>query len=240
MKRGSIRRHLIAGLIVIAPMTATVVVLWWIFQVLDGLLGRFLYPALGGMLGRETFIIPGLGLLVLFLLLVAIGFAAQRAIGSRIVAWWHATLESIPLTRRIYTAANRIVRTVFGTDARPFKQVVLVEYPSPGRWAIGFLSAAAPPVIQRHVTGAVSVFVPTTPNPTTGFLIIVPIEHIREVDMTVDEAFTYILSAGSVSPDEALRSNSAAGGMAVRSPEAGSTATGASRIDGHSTGTPAP
>jgi uncharacterized membrane protein len=216
MKRGSIRRHLIAGLIVIAPITATAVVLWWIFQVLDGLLGRFLYPALGGMVGRETFIIPGLGLLVLFLLLVGIGFAAQRAIGSRIVGWWHATLERIPLTRRIYTAANRIVRTMLGAESRPFKQVVLVEYPSPGRWAIGFLSATAPPVIQRHVPGAVSVFVPTTPNPTTGFLIIVPPEYLREVDMSVDEAFTYILSAGSVSPDEVAAKTAAAAGTGGR------------------------
>src|SRR5690606_17457168 len=166
IRRGSIRRHLIAGLIVIAPVTATAFVLWWIFQVLDGLLGRFLYPALGGLLGRDTFVIPGLGLLVLFVLLVGIGFSAQRAIGSRIITWWHATLERIPLTRRIYTAANRIVRTVLGTESRPFKKVVLVAYPGPGRWAIGFLSAAAPVAIQRHVPTAVSVFVPTTPNPT--------------------------------------------------------------------------
>src|SRR5690606_10084401 len=145
-----------------------------------------LYPALGGLVGRDTFVIPGLGLLVLFLLLVGIGFGAQRAIGSRIITWWHATLERIPLTRRIYTAANRIVRTVFGEESRPFKKVVLVEYPSAGRWAIGFLSAAAPAPIRKHVPGAFSVFVPTTPNPTTGFLIIVPMEFIREVDMTVD------------------------------------------------------
>jgi uncharacterized membrane protein len=203
MKRGSIKRHLIAGLIVIAPITATAFVLWWIFQVLDGLLGRFLYPAIGGLAGGEPIIIPGLGLLVLFVLLVAIGFGAERAIGSRVVSWWHSTLERIPLTRRIYTAANRIVRTVFSQESRPFKKVILVEYPSPGRWAIGFLSAPAPAAIQRHVPASVSVFVPTTPNPTTGFLIIVPPELIREVDMTVDEAFTYILSAGAVAPDAA-------------------------------------
>lgn len=201
MKGTSIRRHLIAGLIVIAPVTLTGVVLWWIFQLLDGLLGRFLYPALGSLIGRETFVIPGLGLLVLFLLLVGIGFVAQRAIGSRIVAWWHATLERIPLTRRIYSAANRIVRTVFGEEARPFNTVVLIEYPSPGRWAIGFLSAAAPLPVQQHVPDSVSVFVPTTPNPTTGFLIIVSRDLIRELDMTVDEAFTLILSAGAVTPD---------------------------------------
>jgi uncharacterized membrane protein len=201
MKKGSVKRHLIAGLIVIAPITATAFVLWWIFQLLDGLLGRFLYPALGALAGRERIVIPGLGLLVLFLLLVGIGAGAQRAIGSRMIAWWHATLEGFPLTRRIYTAANRIVRTVFGEESRPFKKVILIEYPSPGRWAIGFLSAPSPPAIRMHVPGSVSVFMPTTPNPTTGFLIIVPESLTRDVDMSVDEAFTYILSAGSVSPD---------------------------------------
>jgi uncharacterized membrane protein len=201
MKKGSVRRHLIAGLIVIAPITATVIVLWWIFQLLDGLLGRFLYPALGALVGRDTFVIPGLGLLVLFVLLVGIGALAQRAIGGRVVAWWHGMLESFPLTRRIYTAANRIVRTVFGEESRPFKKVILIEYPSAGRWAIGFLSAAAPAAVRVHVPGAVSVFMPTTPNPTTGFLIIVPESYIRDVAMSVDEAFTYILSAGSVTPE---------------------------------------
>jgi uncharacterized membrane protein len=204
-KRSSgIRRHLIAGLIVIAPVTTTAFVLWWIFQLLDGLLGRFLYPALGALIGREEVVIPGLGLLALFGLLVGIGWAAQRAIGSRVVAWWHTVLERLPLTRRIYSAAHRIVRTVFGEDSRPFKTVVLVEYPSAGRWSIGFLSSEAPPVMQRHIEGAVSVFVPTTPNPTSGFLVIVPKERVIHLDMSVDAAFTFILSAGSVHPDEVL------------------------------------
>jgi uncharacterized membrane protein len=197
-----IRRHLIAGLIVIAPVTATAFVLWWIFQLLDGLLGRFLYPGLGGLVGRETIVIPGLGLLVLFLLLVAVGWGAQRAIGSRIIAWWHALLERIPLTRRLYIAANRIVRTVFGAESRPFKKVVLVRYPTDGRWAIGFLSGNAPAAIRRHVPDAVSIFVPTTPNPTTGFLVIVPLALTIDLEMTIDEAFTYILSAGAATPEQ--------------------------------------
>jgi uncharacterized membrane protein len=200
-RRGSIRRHLFAGLIVTAPVAATVFVLWWIFQVLDGVLGRFMYPFLGGLLGRERVVIPGLGLLVLFLLLVGAGWAAERAIGSRVVLWWHDVLERIPLTRRIYGAAHRIVRTVFGEESRPFNKVVLIEYPSPGRFAIGFLSAPAPAAIQAHHPGTVSVFMPTTPNPTTGFLIVMPAHEVVELDMSVDEAFTYILSAGAVRPE---------------------------------------
>jgi uncharacterized membrane protein len=200
---GGVRRHLIAGLIVIAPVTVTAVVLWWIFQLLDGLLGGFLYPILGDMVGRDTFVIPGLGLLALFLLLLFVGWAAERAVGRRIVIGWQRAMERMPLTRRIYGAANRIVRTVFGSDAaRPFKKVVIVSYPSDGRFAIGFLSGTAPAAILRHVPDAVSVFVPTSPNPTSGFLIIVPIAKTTEVDMSIDEAFTYILSAGAVTPEQ--------------------------------------
>jgi uncharacterized membrane protein len=221
--RSSIRRHLIAGLIVIAPVSATAFVLWWIFQLLDGLLGRFLYPFLGNIFGRDTVVIPGLGLLVLFLLLVVVGWAAQRAIGSRIVAWWHDILERLPLTRRIYSAANRMVRTVFGADdARPFKKVLLVSYPSEGRWMLGFLSGPAPAAVLKHVPDAVSVFVPTSPNPTSGFLVVIPGALTREVDMTVDEAFTYILSGGAVVP-ETITQHGVAATSSVTRPSAQSS-----------------
>jgi uncharacterized membrane protein len=203
MTKSSVRRHLIAGMVVIAPVTATGFVLWWIFQVLDGLLGRFLYPALAWMVPgqQERIVIPGLGLIALFLLLVGTGWLAERTIGSRIVQWWHSTLERIPLTRRIYSAANRIVRAVFSENSRPFNQVVLIEYPAAGRWAIAFLSASVPEVMQSQVHDGVAVFMPTTPNPTTGFLVLLPRSHVHAIDMSVDEAFTYILSAGSVRPD---------------------------------------
>lgn len=196
----TLRRRLIAGLVVIAPVTATIFVLWWIFQALDGLLGRFLYPALSQFVPWIG-ILPGLGLVALVILLVVVGWAAERAIGSKIVSWWHNMLERIPVTRRIYSSANKIVRTVFGNEGRPFKQVVLVEYPSEGRWSIGFLAATAPRAVQSHVPDSVSVFVPTTPNPTSGWLIIVPRSRVVPLPMTIDEAFTYILSGGAAAPD---------------------------------------
>lgn len=197
-----IKRRLIAGLIVIAPVTATLFVLWWIFQLLDGLIGRFLYPALSRFIPWIG-LVPGLGLIALLLVLLLAGWLAERALGSRVLAYWHALLERIPVTRRIYGAANRIVRTVFASDSRPFNLVVLVEYPSDGRWVVGFLSAAAPELVQRQVPDSVSVFVPTTPNPTSGFVVVVPRSKTIVLDMTVDEAFTYILSAGSVRPESA-------------------------------------
>jgi uncharacterized membrane protein len=198
-EKRTIQRRLIAGLVVIAPVTATVFVLWWIFQALDALLGQLIYPVLSRFIPWIN-VLPGLGLIALFLLLITVGWAAERAIGTRAVSWWHNLLERIPVTRRIYGAANRIVRTLFGKEGRPFNQVVLVEYPSEGRWAIGFLAAAAPDIVQDQVPDSVSVFVPSTPNPTTGWLVIVPRPRVRVLAMTIDEAFTYILSGGAVKP----------------------------------------
>jgi uncharacterized membrane protein len=191
------QRHLIAGLIVITPVTVTGAVLWWVFHRVDGVLGRFLYPAIGMR-------VPGLGLITLVLLLLGIGWAAERAIGSRVVLWWHNLLERIPVARRIYSAANRIVRTVFSDHERPFNEVVLVEYPSPGRWSIGFLAARAPDPAQNEEADRITVFVPTTPNPTSGMLVIVSRASVRPLAMTIDQAFTFVLSAGSVSPAHAV------------------------------------
>jgi uncharacterized membrane protein len=199
--RRALRRHLIAGLIVIAPVTATIFVLWWIFQLLDGLLGRFLYPVLNRLVPWMP-PPPGLGLLALLVLLIFVGWLAERTIGSRMLGWWNALLEKLPLTRTIYGAANRIVRTMLGEGTRPFNTVVLIEYPSDGRWSIGFVAARAPDFMQSHIEDAVSVFVPTTPNPTSGFIIVVPRHRTRVLPLSVDQAFTFILSAGSVRPDQ--------------------------------------
>lgn len=190
-----VRRHLVAGLIVIAPVGITAYVLWVIFQWLDQLLGRFLYPALGVS-------IPGLGLLALLALLIVVGWLAERALGARALAWWNAFLERIPIARRIYSASNRIVRTVLGEEQRFFRNVVMVEYPAEGRWSIGFLTADAPPAMRRQVPDGVTVFVPTTPNPTTGFLAVLPRDRVVTLSMSLEDAFTYILSAGAVAPEE--------------------------------------
>lgn len=221
--RRVVRRHLIAGLVVIAPVTATAFVLWWIFQALDGLLGRFLYPALARLVPWIN-LLPGLGLIALLILLIVVGWAAERAIGSRAVAWWHGLLERIPLTRRIYTAAYRIVRTMFAQESRPFKEVVLVEYPSPGRWSLGFLAAATPDAIQAHVPDSVSVFIPSTPNPTTGWLVVVPRSLVRVLPLTTDQAFTLILSGGAVSDEARGAAEREAMGGAAGPPRASTSA----------------
>ncbi|MGH7477099.1 MAG: DUF502 domain-containing protein, partial [Longimicrobiales bacterium] len=188
------RRHLIAGLVVIAPVGVTVFVLLWIFQWLDSILGRFLYPTIGRS-------IPGLGILLLLVLLLVVGWLAERALGARLLALWNGWLERIPFARRVYNASNRIVRTVFTGQRAAFREVVMIEYPSDGRWQIGFVAADAPGASRSRVgEKAVTVFVPTTPNPTSGWIVVVPRTRVIPLGMSVEEAFTYILSAGSVVP----------------------------------------
>jgi uncharacterized membrane protein len=189
----ALRRHLIAGLIVITPVTVTGFVLWWIFQTVDNLLGRFLYP----VLGRAA--IPGL---VAHAHRYSAGGGLDSGAGNwlRAIAWGNNLLDRIPVARRIYGAADSIVRTVFSEKERPFSAVVLIEYPSPGRWSLGLLAARAPEAAQHGEEDLVTVFIATTPNPTSGVLVIVPRSSVRVLDMSIDEAFTFVLSAGSVTP----------------------------------------
>lgn len=193
--RRHLRRHLIAGLVVIAPVSITAYVLWWIFRTLDSLIGRYIYAAMG-------ITIPGLGLLALLLLLLLVGWVAERALGSRFFQWWNVLVDRLPLVSRIYGASNRIVRTIFGEDRRFFREVVLVQYPTDDRWSLGFLTAEAPAALRARFEDGVTVFIPTTPNPTTGFLVVLPREKVIPAAMSLEDAFTFILSAGAVSPAE--------------------------------------
>jgi uncharacterized membrane protein len=217
MNARTLRRRLFAGLAVIAPVAITVYVLRWIFNWLDSLLGKFIYPHLPDL----PFQVRALGLLVLILILLTIGWAAEWAVGRRVVNAWHNMLERFPLTRRLYTASHRIVRTVFGEDQRFFREVVLVEYPAPGRWSLGFITGDAPAIAKPHLDDGVTVFIPTTPNPTTGFLIVVPRSLARPVSFTIEEAFTFILSAGGVQPDQEIPAIPEIGTVTVPESEAG-------------------
>lgn len=189
-----LRRRLIAGLIVIAPLAITFYVLYWLFSAVDGIIGRSLYSAMGVE-------VPGLGLVALLLLLLAVGWLAERTIGRQIVEWWQAALDRVPLVSRLYGATRRIVGSVFGgEEKRFFREVVLFQYPSPGQWTLGFVTGKAPRALDERLTDGITIFLPTAPNPVTGFLIIVPESEVIRLPVTVEEGFTYILSAGGVPP----------------------------------------
>jgi uncharacterized membrane protein len=185
---------LLTGIVVIAPVGVTLFVLWWILARLDAILGRIL-TAIGIQ-------IPGLGLVVLLLLVVTVGWLAQQAVGHQLINMGRNWLMKFPLTRSIYGAAQQITEQIVGDQAKFFKSCVLVEYPRPGIWAVGFLTGeAASEINQLTAEDSVAVFIPTTPNPTSGYLVFIPRSQVRPLKMTVEEGFKLVISGGSVTPE---------------------------------------
>lgn len=189
-----LRRYLLTGVVVIAPIGVTAYVLYWIFSKLDAILGR-IFSSIGLR-------VPGLGLLALFLVVIAVGWLAQQAVGREFIALGRNWLKRFPLTRTIYSAASQIVEQVVGENRKLFKMCVLIEYPRPECWAVGFLTAdAAREITDKAREDSVAVFVPTTPNPTSGYLVFLPRSHVIPLRMTVEEGFKLVVSAGAVTPE---------------------------------------
>jgi uncharacterized membrane protein len=189
-----LRRDLITDLIVVAPIGMTIFVLVWLFDHLDAILGQWLPPVVR---------FPGVGLLALLMILLFVGWMLRWALGRRLVSGWNRMLSRLPLTRRIYNASSQIVQSMLDRDEKLFQSVALIEYPQPGTHAMVFVTAPAPRALGSLHPGEelVSVFLPTTPNPTTGYLLLVPAERLKIVDMTVEDAMKFIVSAGVVTPE---------------------------------------
>jgi len=189
-----VRRYFFTGIVVIAPVGVTLFILGWIFTKLDAILGR-IFTAIGLR-------IPGLGFIVLLLLVVGAGWAAQQAVGRRLFNMGREWLMRFPVTRSIYSAAQQITEQIVGDQAKFFKACVLVEYPRPGVWAIGFLTGEASKEIDELTQEkAMAVFIPTTPNPTSGYLVFLPNAQIRPMKMNVEDGFKLVISGGAVTPD---------------------------------------
>lgn len=194
----SLRRYLLEGLALVGPVGLTVFVLVWIFRRLDGILGRFLYPVLG------SYSVPGLGVLGLVILLVFAGWLAEKVLGARLVAKWDELLRKVPVARRVYGGSSRIFRTVLGEGRYAFREVVLFEYPGPGSWSLGFVTGPAPEELEaRFEEEGVTIYMPTAPNPMSGYLLMLPRSRVRPLDVTVEQAFTFVVSAGAVSLSQA-------------------------------------
>ncbi|MFQ5690696.1 MAG: DUF502 domain-containing protein [Gemmatimonadota bacterium] len=191
---GRVRSYLATGLVVIAPVFVTVVVLVWLFNTLDAILGRYLGPLLGRRL-------PGAGLVALILLLLFVGWVSQRTAGRRLLAWGNRILTRLPLTRRIFNVSSQIVESVLAREEKLFRGCALIEYPTPGCHSLVFVTADAPSEVDRTLgEPSVSVFLPTVPNPTTGYLLILPVSRVHMLDLSVEEGFKMVLSAGVAGP----------------------------------------
>jgi uncharacterized membrane protein len=193
------RRYLIAGLLVWAPLGITIWVLHFMISTLDQTL--LLLPESIRPEALFGFSIPGLGVLLAFAIVLLTGVVALNFLGARLILLWEALLTRIPFVKSIYSSVKQVSDTLLSDSGNAFRKALLVEFPHAGSWTIAFQTgipadAVAAQLGEEHV----SVYVPTTPNPTSGYFILVPRSRVRELDMSVDEALKYIISMGVVAP----------------------------------------
>jgi len=193
------RRYLVAGLLVWIPVFVTVFVLRFLVDLMDTTL--LLLPDAWHPDRVLGFHIPGLGLLLALSVLGVTGLTLSNLVGRQLVRWWESLMQRIPVVRSIYSGAKTFAETVFSGKGQAFKRVLLIEYPRKGIWSICFQSAEQVAEID-HRTGEemVCVFVPTTPNPTSGFIMMVPKRDCIALDMSVDQAMKMIVTLGVVVP----------------------------------------
>jgi len=196
---GALRKYFITGLLIWIPLVITIWVLKVIFDTLDQSL--LLLPI---SFQTESWLgvhIPGLGAVLTILVVLLTGIFATNFFGAQLVQIWHDVLHRIPVVNSIYSSVKQISDTLFSSSGQAFRKALLVQWPHPGMWTIAFLTGSPGGEVLNHVPpDCLSVYVPTTPNPTGGYFVIVRRADVIELDMTVDQALKYIISMGVVPP----------------------------------------
>ena len=196
-----IRRYLVAGLLVWVPLGITFLVIKFLLDLMDELL--FVLPVEWRPETLLGFTIPGFGLILAVVLLLLTGFVGANLIGRRLLRIWESFLESIPLVRTLYSSVKQILSSILSTNGHSFSRVLLIEYPRRGIWTLCFQTSTAAQEVQAKMDkDSIVVFVPTTPNPTSGFIIVVAEEDTRELDMDIETALKLVMSLGIVADDD--------------------------------------
>ena len=195
------RTNFLTGLIIVAPVVITLYLTWTIITFVDDKV----VPLVPEVYNPATYIeynIPGFGLFIFIVFTTVVGYFTKNLFGRQLVRMAEGWLDSVPIVRSIYNALKQIVETILSQSKTSFQKACLVEYPRRGIWAIAFVSTETTGEIPGKADHPhmVSVFLPTTPNPTSGFLLFVPAEDVVELDMTVEEAAKLVISAGLVTP----------------------------------------
>tara|TARA_B100001765_G_scaffold211005_1_gene173008 strand:- start:62 stop:703 length:642 start_codon:yes stop_codon:yes gene_type:complete len=197
-----LRAYFIAGVLVTAPITITVWLTIAIINFIDKTVKNIILPD-GYYDGIFTFLsIPGVGIVIAILFLLIVGMFATNIMGRFFLRIGESILDHLPVVRSLYGATKQIFETVFANQSEAFREVVMVEYPRTNMWVIGFLTGRTRGEVQQKTADdLVNIFVPTTPNPTSGFLLFVPEKDVIHLDMTVEEGIKLVVSAGIVTPD---------------------------------------
>lgn len=199
-----LRNYFLTGLIICAPLAITAYLVWTIIEWVDG----WVKPYIPDVYNPETYLpfaVPGFGLIVAFFIVTLVGFLTANYIGRSIVKYGENLLNRMPVVRNLYSGLKQIFQTVFSEKETSFEQVGLLEYPRKGLWAIVFIATDTRGEVDKRLKDqgneTISVFLPTTPNPTSGFLLFVPKKDITILDMGVEEAAKLVISAGLVAPE---------------------------------------
>lgn len=218
----NLRRYFITGLLIWIPIGIT----FWVMDFLVGTLDQSLqFLPMGWR--TEAWVgmhIPGMGVLLTLAIVTLTGMVAANFIGQRLLGFWESLLARIPVVRSIYYGVKQVTDSLLASNGQSFRKAVLLEFPQPGNWTIGFLTGKPGGEVARHLPGeSVGVFIPLTPNPTAGHFLLVPSERVVELEMSVEEALKYIISMGIVPPREAVRPDTPGAGQV---PPYGPPATG--------------
>ena len=198
-----LRNYFLTGLVVAGPLAVTIWIVWSIINWVDG----FVRPLIPPMYRPETYLpwpIPGTGLVVAFFALTLLGFLTANLIGRTLVGWGESLLHRMPIVRPIYKTMKQIFEALFSKEGSSFRKVGLVEFPAPDMWSLVFISAPPSGDVSAKLPAGehLSVFLPCTPNPTTGFFFFVKRKDVIELDITVENAMTVLISAGMVQPGD--------------------------------------
>jgi uncharacterized membrane protein len=195
----SLKRYFLTGLLVVTPIWGTVLVLKTLFVSVDGILGSIL-----AKLVTPDYYVPGLGILTLILLIFVTGLLATNIIGWQIVQWWEEWLRRVPVVRGIYATLKSMTDILSFDDRKKYNRVVLIQFPKNGHYCFAFVTGVTQGEVQAIASESlVNVYVPTSPNPTSGYFLLVPEKEVVPLDMSVEEAMKLIVSGGLYQPTQA-------------------------------------
>ncbi len=204
----ALKKYIIAGLLVWLPFAATVVIVKLLVDLLDKTI--FLLPPEWQPTALIGISIPGLGIILSIFILLLTGMLAANLFGRRLVEFWERLLNKIPLVRSIYSGVKQVSSTIFDPSGKSFSKVVMLQYPKNDIWSIGFLTNDnLGDDLTAVNSGLVAIFIPTTPNPTSGFIVMSKADKIIELDMSVEDGFKFIISMGVIVPKNSTLKNKA-------------------------------